>query len=108
MPILFSVILAGFVGGIMRGLVGYIKYRNSYKNVEFKPGYFAFSVGVSGVIGLLAAWVTKDLGLKFLGLETITPAISIIIGYVGGAFIENLFKILTGKTSLYELPIIKK
>ena len=72
------------------------------------PGYFAFSVGVSGAVGLLAAWVTEDLGIMFLGLPTITPAIAIIIGYAGGDFIENLFKILTGKTSLYEFPRLGK
>jgi len=108
MPLLFSLLLSGFVGGIMRGLVGYIKYRSSYKDVAFKAKYFAFSVAVSGIVGLLAAWVTKDLGIKFLGLPAITPAIAIIIGYAGGDFIENLFKILTGKTSLYELPSITK
>ena len=108
MPILISIILSGFVCGVMRGLVGYIKYRASYKNVPFKAGYFIFSVMVSGVVGLLAAWVTQDLGIKFLGLETITPAIAIIIGYAGGDFIENIFKILTGKSSIYELPTVQK
>lgn len=108
MQILLSILLSGFVGGVMRGLVGYIKYRSSYKNVEFKAGYFIFSVAVSGVVGLLAAWVTQDLGIRFLGLATITPAIAIIIGYAGGDFIENLFKILTGKTSIYELPTLQK
>lgn len=108
MSLLVTILLSGFLGGIMRGLVGYIKYRNSYKNVEFKPGYFAFSVGISGVIGLLAAWVTKDLGINFLGLAALTPAIAVIIGYAGGDFIENLFKILTGKASIYELPVGNK
>lgn len=108
MPILFSILLSGFFGGVMRGLVGYIKYRSSYKNISFKTGYFVFSVAVSGAVGLLASWVTKDLGIKFLGLPTISPAIAVIIGYAGGDFIENLFKILTGKTSIYELPTISK
>ena len=108
MPILFSILLSGFIGGLMRGLVGYIKYRSSYKNISFKTGYFVFSVAVSGAVGLLAAWVTQDLGIKFLGLASITPAIAIVIGYAGGDFIENLFKILTGKTSIYELPTLQK
>jgi len=108
MPLLITILLSGFLGGVMRGLVGYIKYRNSYKNVEFKAGYFVFSVAVSGVVGLLAAWVTKDLGMNFLGLAALTPAIAVIIGYAGGDFIENIFKILTGKTSLYELPTVGK
>lgn len=108
MPILLSILLCGFVGGVVRGLVGYIKYRNSYKNVEFKLGYFIFSVLISGAVGLLAAWATKNLGITFLGLPALTPAIAIIIGYAGGDFIENLFKILTGKTSLYQLPNVVK
>ena len=108
MPILISILITGFVGGALRGLVGYIKYRSSYKSVSFKPGYFAFTVAVSGVVGLLAAWVTKNLGLTFLGLPAITPAIAVIIGYAGGDFIENLFKILTGKTSLYQLPTLNQ
>ncbi len=102
---IISVIIFGFIGGAVRGLVGYLKYRNSYKNTTFMFNYFAMSVGISGAVGLLAAWVTKDLGVTFLGLASITPALSIIIGYAGGDFIENLFKIITGKTSLYELPV---
>lgn len=101
---LLVVLGMGFVGGIARGLVGYIKYRSSYKNTPFLLGYFVFTVAVSGVVGLLAAWVTKDLGISFLGLSAITPALALIIGYAGGDFIENLFKIFTGKTSLYQLP----
>lgn len=108
MPILISILLTGFLGGVMRGLVGYIKYRSSYKNVPFRLGYFIFTVAVSGLVGLLAAWLTKDLGITFLGLPTITPALAIIIGYAGGDFIENLFKIITGKTSLYQLPTLKQ
>lgn len=105
---LISILFSGLLGGIMRGLVGYVKYRSSYKEVPFRIGYFSFMVAVSGVIGLLATWVTHDLGIRFLGLPTITPAIAIIIGYAGGDFIENLYKILTGKTSIYELPPFKK
>jgi len=108
MEFYLGILFAGFGGGVVRGLVGYIKYRNSYKNTSFMPGYFAFSVLTSGVVGLLAAWVTQDLGVTFLGLSTITPALAVIIGYAGGDFIENLFKIITGKTSLYEIPIFKR
>src|SRR4030043_1161029 len=104
MPILVSILLFGLIGGVARGLVGYIKYRNSYKDVPFKPAYFSSNIAISGVVGLLAAWVTKDLGIQFLGLPALTPAIAAIIGYAGGEFIENLFKIITGKTSLHKTP----
>src|SRR3989344_7719072 len=100
---MITILVSGLLGGVLRGLVGYVKYRSSYKNTPFMPGYFFLSVGVSGIVGFFAAWVTQDLGIRFLGLDTITPALGFIIGYAGGDFIENLFKILTGKTSLYEL-----
>lgn len=108
MPALVSILFAGLVGGMLRGLVGYIKYRSSYKNVPFQTGYFSLMVGVSGLIGLLSAWISQDLGIQFLGLKNITVPIAIVIGYAGGDFIENLFKILTGKPSLYQIPVIKK
>ncbi|OGF66499.1 hypothetical protein A3I27_00705 [Candidatus Giovannonibacteria bacterium RIFCSPLOWO2_02_FULL_43_11b] len=105
---MITILISGLLGGVLRGLVGYVKYRSSYKNTPFMPGYFALSVGVSGVVGLLAAWVTEDLGISFLGLATLTPALGFVIGYAGGDFIENLFKIITGKTSLYQLPDLNK
>ncbi len=101
-----TILFMGFMGGFIRGLVGYLKYRSSYKNTAFLFNYFLLSVGISGLVGLVASWVTKDLGITFLGLPAITPAIAIIVGYAGGDFIENLYKILTGKTSLYELPLL--
>ena len=51
---------------------------------------------MTGLIGLLAAWAARD-----IGLPSITPAIAFIIGYVGGDFIENIFKILTKKDSFF-------
>ena len=104
---MLTILLMGLLGGVTRGLVGYLKYRSSYKDTKFLLNYFALSVGISGAVGLLAAWVTKDLGIAFLGLSSITPALAIVIGYAGGDFIENLFKIVTGKPSLYELPLVK-
>jgi len=102
-----TILLTGLLGGIIRGLVGYLKYRSSYKNTNFMWNYFALSISISGVVGLLAAWVTKDLGFNFLGLAKLTPALAMVIGYAGGDFIENLYKILTNKTSLFEIPVIK-
>ena len=102
------ILIAGLFGGVIRGLVGYVKYRSSYKNTSFQLGYLSLSVGISGIVGFLAAWVTDDLGISFLGLASITPALAFIIGYAGGDFIENLFKIITGKTSLYQIPGVVK
>lgn len=98
-----SILIAGFVGGALRGVVGYIKYLTSFKNVTFKPWYFGGMTLVSGLVGLLAAWVTKDLGITFLGVEKLSLSIAFIIGYAGGDFIENLFKIISGKSTIYSI-----
>lgn len=103
-----AVLIAGLVGGLLRGLVGWLKYQMSYKDVAFRPIYLATTVLVSGTIGVLAAWVSKDIGLSFLGMSELTPAIAFVVGYAGGDFIENLFKIITGKASFYNLGALKK
>lgn len=94
-----SILIAGFGGGLVRGLVGFIKHQFSYKNVEFKLPYFLGMMAVSGAIGLLASVVIKELGFTFLG--SFTPALGFIVGYAGGDFIENIYKIITQKSSLY-------
>lgn len=99
-----QILLAGFGGGVIRGLVGFIKHQYAYKNVGFRLPYFLGMMFLSGVIGLLTAIVTKELGITFLGMDYITPAISFVIGYAGGDFIENLYKIIIKKPSLYSLP----
>ncbi|MEX2054206.1 MAG: hypothetical protein WD883_01540 [Candidatus Colwellbacteria bacterium] len=95
-------ILAGFLGGIIRGVVGLVKYTMSYKDVPFRPVYFGSMALISGLIGATAAWVTQDLGISFLGLETLTPALAVIIGYAGGDFFENIIKILTKDPILFD------
>jgi hypothetical protein len=104
---MISILFAGFSGGVVRGLVGFIKHQQSYKEVPFRPLYFASMVTLSGVIGLLAAWVTDDLGITFLGMDSLSVSIALIIGYAGGDLIENLFKIIIKKPNLYTLPIFK-
>jgi len=103
MSYIASILIAGFVGGAIRGIVGYIKYQTKYKNVDFRPWYFIGMTAVSGIVGLLAAWVTKDLGVSFMGIEELPASIAFVIGYAGGDFIENLFKIISGKSTIYKL-----
>lgn len=97
-----QILIAGFGGGVIRGLVGFIKHQYAYKNVGFRLAYFLGMMFLSGVIGLLAAIVTKELGITFLGADYISPAIAFVIGYAGGDFIENLYKIILKKPSLYK------
>ena len=96
-----SILIAGFGGGILRGLVGFIKHQFSYKNVKFELPYFLSIMFISGIIGLLAAIAIKETGIKFLGLDYLSPALALIIGYAGGDFLENIYKIIIKKSSLY-------
>jgi len=96
----FSILIAGFGGGVVRGLVGFIKHQFSYKNVGFNFPYFFGMVFLSGVIGLLCATAVKEAGLTLEGY--FTPAVSFIVGYAGGDFIENIYKIIIKKSSLAE------
>ncbi len=97
-----GIILAGFGGGAIRGLVGFIKHQFSYKEVEFKLPYFISMMVLSGIVGLLAAVSVRELGFTFLG--AFSPALSFIIGYAGGDFIENIYKIIVKKPDLYSFP----
>jgi hypothetical protein len=98
------IILAGFAGGVLRGLVGFVKYQMTYKDVKFRLYYFLGMIAISGVIGFITAITVKELGLNFLGIEFVSPALAIVIGYAGGDFLENLYKIILKKPSIYSLP----
>lgn len=94
------IIIAGFWGGLIRGLIGFIKHQFAYKNVPFRPGYFIGMMTLSGIIGLLVVWSIKEVGFTLEGV--FSPALAFIIGYAGGDFIENIYKIIIKKSSLYE------
>lgn len=98
------ILIAGFGGGVVRGLVGFIKHQYSYKNVTFQLPYFFSTMFISGIIGLLTAVSIKEVGITFLGLENLNPALAFIIGYAGGDFLENIYKIIVKKPSLYSIP----
>ena len=83
----------------MRGLVGFIKHHFSYKDVPFNISYFLTTMLSSGMIGLLSAVTVKESGFLFLG--GFDPSFAFIVGYAGGDFIENLYKIILKKPSLY-------
>lgn len=96
-----SILIAGFGGGVLRGLIGFLKHQFSYKNVKFQLSYFITMMFISGVIGVLAAMAIKETGISFLGLAYLSPALAFIIGYAGGDFLENIYKIIIKKSSLY-------
>ncbi len=96
-----EILIAGFGGGVIRGLVGFIKHQYAYKRPGFRLPYFLGMMFLSGIVGLLSAIVTKELGITFLGVDYISPAIAFVIGYAGGDFIENLYKIILKKPTIF-------
>jgi len=96
------ILLTGFGGGVVRGLVGFIKHQRAYKSVPFNLPYFLTMMFISGVIGLLTAAAVKNTGMTFLGVSNFSPALAFIVGYAGGDFLENIYKILTKKASFYK------
>jgi hypothetical protein len=95
-----SILIAGFGGGAVRGLIGFIKHQFSYKNVGFNLPYFFGITFISGIVGLLVAVSLKEAGFTLEG--AFTPALGFISGYAGGDFIENVYKIIIKKSSLGE------
>jgi hypothetical protein len=93
----WAILVAGFAGGMVRGLVGFIKYQYGYKNVGFKVNYFLAMMFLSGVVGMLTAAAFKY-----------NETFSFVIGYAGGDFIENIFKTITKSTSLYNIGDMMK
>ena len=97
-----AILVAGFGGGVVRGLVGFIKHQFAFKNVSFNLAYFITTMFISGIIGLLTAVAVNASGFSVLGIETINPAIAFIIGYAGGDFLENVYKIITKKQTIFK------
>lgn len=96
---MISIFVAAFGGGLLRGLVGFVKHQLSYKNVPFRPKYFIGMAILSGLVGMVAAVAIKELGFTLFG--QFTSALAFVIGYAGGDFIENIYKIIIKKSNLY-------
>lgn len=101
---MYTLLLAGAGGGLVRGIVGFIKHQFAYKNVKFKPWYLALMMVLSALVGLTVTWSVVQSGLKLPVVGQINPAVAFIVGYAGGDFIENLYKIVIGKATLYSVP----
>ena len=95
-------LIASFGGGIVRGIVGFIKYQYSFRTVPFNAPYFLTVMVLSGIIGIVTVTAVQEAGLTILGVTEISPALSFIIGYAGGDFLENVFKIAIKKPTLWE------
>ncbi len=79
------VVLVGVAGGVVRALVGILKYMEQNKEAQkFRVGYLLFSILVSAIIGGFAGALSEG-NWKLAGLA----------GYAGADFIESLYKIKT-------------
>ncbi len=85
----------------MRGLVGFLKHQFAYKNVEFRLDYFLTTMFLSGIVGMLSAIAVREAGFNFAEQSIISPALSFVIGYAGGDFLENIYKIIAQKMDIY-------
>ncbi len=92
-----QLLIAGFGGGMIRGIIGYLKHQYSYKNVKFDLPYFFTMIFLSGAVGIIVATAVNEAGVQIEGVEYISPAIALIIGYAGGDFLESVYKILAKK-----------
>jgi len=83
LDILF-IFLAGFLGGIIRGLMGITKYITATptKRRKVRKEWLVLSLISSGGMGLLAGCFIAD-DVRF----------ALLAGYAGTDFIESLFKI---------------
>lgn len=95
------IFIAGFGGGALRGIVGFIKHQFSYKKVGFDLPYFLTMTFLSGIVGLLVTMALQESGINILELKTLTPAFAFIVGYGGGDFLENIYKIIIKKSDIY-------
>jgi len=84
---------------MIRGLVGFIKHQYSYKNVDFNLPYFFSMVFISGAVGIIVAVAINEAGFQIEGVEHISPALALIIGYAGGDFLDNVYKIIAKKVT---------
>lgn len=91
--IYFSLLAAGFGGGAVRGIIGYLKHQYDYKNVGFDVKYFLVMSFISGIIGLLTSIAIEESGV-LPTVEYFSPALAFIVGYAGGDFLDGIYKII--------------
>jgi len=87
---MLEIFIAGFLGGIIRALVGLSKYITATpaKKRKIRTDWLIVSLLTSGGLGLLAGVFIAD-DVRF----------ALLAGYAGTDFIENIFKIKMKKIS---------
>ena len=85
---MIEIFLAGFLGGVIRGLMGISKEIRSSptKKKSIRPEYIAITLLSSGGLGVLVGVFIAD-DIRF----------ALLAGYAGTDFLEGLYKIKMGK-----------
>ena len=81
------IFIAGFLGGLIRGLMGVSKHVRATGKSQIRRDYMAVTLLSSGGIGLLVGVFVSD-DVRF----------ALLAGYAGTDFLENLFKIKMRKS----------
>ena len=87
---LLYIFIAGFLGGLIRGLIGITKYITGTptKKRKVRKDWMILTLLSSGGLGLMAGvFIAED--IKF----------ALVAGYAGTDFLENLFKIKMKKVN---------
>ena len=74
-------IACGFLGGVVRALVGITKHGVFLKKEKFKPKYFFITIIISGIIGTFTSI-----------LVAYDYRIALLAGYAGSDILEGLYK----------------
>jgi len=81
-----AIFLAGFFGGVLRGLMGIAKSLVTKKERQINYRWFFLSIFIAGIVGLIASsFIGQDFRLAFLA------------GYAGSDFLETLFRLKVEK-----------
>lgn len=76
-------IISGLIGGLIRGLVGIVKNQAvTPEKFTFQWRYFATTMFVSAVVGVMSGIIANN-----------DWRISLLAGYAGTDFLENLYKL---------------
>jgi len=79
---IITIMLFGFIGGLVRALVGLLKNKVFLGKQKFKPWKFIITILISGIIGL------------FCGLLTVEDyRLALLAGYAGTHFIQSMYKV---------------
>ena len=85
---ILAIILGGFIGGIVRALVGFWEHGHQKKTTTWS----ILAILVFGFVGIVSSAAFSITGISF-GLEVLF-GVSVLVGYTGSDIINSLFKIL--------------